>query len=178
MDELIAKASAIKGMMEPEELAWLYQAARRMESIVELGSYKGKSTYVLCAGCPGQVYSIDCHWCGQCGPFQDSEQYTYPEFMANVGHFSNLTAIEGPFAEVAASERVPAEVDMVFIDGDHAYTSVLDDLKTWVPRTRKLVCGHDWATGTPGIEQALKEFCGMQGVFHGPGLIWYMDIGG
>ena len=182
MDNPIVRAQGIKGWMETAELEWLLEAAKRMDSIVELGCYKGRSTYVMCAGCPGKVYAVDCHWCGTMHPFADSAQHTLPEFMENVGHFPNMVPLEMQFVEAAASDIIPPMVDMVFIDGDHACESVLEDLKTWMPRTRKLLCGHDLnhetKTDTPGVGDALEKFCGMQGVFRGPGSIWYMDVKG
>jgi Methyltransferase domain len=176
VNDPVVQAAKIPGMMESDELAWLFEVARRMESIIELGSYKGRSTYVLCAGCPGQVHAVDCFWCGQMYPYNDSEQYTFPEFMANVGHFPNLKSFEGLFRDAVNNPLIPPKVDMIFIDGDHAYASVLDDLKTWTPRARRMICGHDLAPGTPGVQQALDEFFGPGKVQTGPGSLWYVDL--
>jgi hypothetical protein len=175
MDNPVERAQAILGWMDPEELTWLHEVAKRMGSIVELGCHRGRSTYVLCAGCPGQVYAIDCHWCGTMHPFEGREVHTYPEFMANVGHFSNLTALEMNFVDAAVSDLIPPEVDMVFIDGDHAYESVLLDLETWDSRAMKLICGHDLSPVTPGVERALNEFFGAGKVARGPGSLWYFE---
>jgi hypothetical protein len=168
-------AQSILGWMDPAELEWLHEVAKRMESIVELGCHRGRSTYVLCAGCPGRVYAVDCHWCGTMHPFEGGAQHTLPEFMANVGHFSNMVPLEMNFVDAAVSDLISPEVDMVFIDGDHAYESVLLDLETWAPRTKKLVCGHDLKAETPGVEKALNEYFGPGRVAHGPGSIWYLD---
>src|SRR5208337_1339867 len=182
MDNPVEKAQGIEGWMFPEELEWLYEAAKRMASIVEFGCYKGRSTYVLCSGCQGKVYAVDCHYSETLRPYVDSLQHTFPEFMQNVGHFLNLVPLEMDFVDAAAPGIIPPKVDMVFIDGDHAYASVLDDLKTWAPRARKLICGHDLNNenkhDSPGVGEALEEFFGMQGVFRGPGSIWYMDVKG
>lgn len=177
MDSPLDKAQEIRGWMSPEELAWLYETAQQMTSIVELGCHRGRSTYVLCSGCQGPVYAIDCHWCGTMHPFEGSEVYTYPEFMANVGHFPNLVPFEGHFADFVASELIPAKFDMVFVDGDHAEFSMLEDLRLWAHRARKMVCGHDFDAMTPGVEAALQKFYGMQGVQRGPGKIWFIKKG-
>ena len=175
MDEVIERAKLIRGWMDPAELEWLHEVAKRMDSIVELGCHRGRSTYVLCAGCRGAVYAVDCHWCGTMYPFEGSEVHTYPEFIANMGQFSNMVPLEMQFVDAAASDLISPEVDMVFIDGDHAYESVLDDLKTWAPRTKKMVCGHDLKAATPGVEKALNEFYGIGKVARGPGSLWYVD---
>jgi hypothetical protein len=176
MDNPVEKAQMILGWMDPEELAWLHEVSKRMDGgIVELGCHRGRSTYVLCAGCPGQVYAVDCHWCGTMYPFEGEAQHTRPEFDQAVGHFPNLVALEMNFAEAAFSDLIPPEVDMVFIDGDHAYESVLLDLETWEPRAKKMISGHDLSAVTPGVEKALNQYFGAGKVAHGPGSLWYVD---
>jgi hypothetical protein len=79
--------------------------------------------------------------------------------------------------EAAATDIVPPVVDMVFIDGPHDPQSVLTDLETWVPRTRKLVCGHDLDhPECPGVRQALTEFFGMDRVVAGPDTLWAVKM--
>ena len=81
---------------------------------------------------------MDVFWCGTMFPFADNEQYTRPAFERNCGHFPNLGPIfEGTSEEAAASSDIPAQVDCVFIDCDHAYESVLNDLKLWANRGRR-----------------------------------------
>lgn len=176
MDNPVEIAQTILGWMDSDELEWLHEVAKRMDGgIVELGCHRGRSTYVLCAGCPGPVYAVDCHWCGTMYPFAGEAQYTRPEFDQAVGHFVNLTVLEMKFAEAAGSDLILPMVDCVFIDGDHAYASVLDDLKTWDRRARKMVCGHDLSPETPGVKQALDEYFGLGKVHTGPGKLWYVD---
>ena len=49
----------IEGWMEQTELEWLYSIASEMESIVEIGSWKGRSIHALCTRCKGTVTAID-----------------------------------------------------------------------------------------------------------------------
>lgn len=174
MENPVKRAESILGWMEPDELAWLYETAQSMDSIVELGCFRGRSTYVLCAGCRGKVYAVDCHYCGTMWPFGNEKQHTYEEFMANCGHYENMVPYCGHFCEAAVSDIIPPEFDMVFIDGAHEYPAVLADLQTWATRARKMVCGHDLDPTTPGVEQALAEFCGMDRVVKCPGRLWYI----
>jgi hypothetical protein len=175
MDNPITQAEKILGWMSVPELEWLYQVAQRMDSIVELGCHRGRSTYVLLSGCPGKVYAVDCHWCGTMYPFYGEAQHTRPEFDQAVGHFSNLVSLEMNFDEAAASDLIPPVVDMPFLDGDHVKESVLLDLQLWVPRAKKMVCGHDLSPETPGVKQALDEYFGPGKVSTGPGSLWYID---
>jgi len=59
----VVKAEKIDGAMGREDLEWLHDTAKRMASVVEVGCWKGRSTYALLAGCLGPVYAVD-HWEG------------------------------------------------------------------------------------------------------------------
>lgn len=120
------------GSVDAEELHWLYQQAQGMESIIEIGSYVGRSTYALCSGCKGMVYAID-RWPG-------SEAHEL--FMENCGKFDNLKDIWS-FSKDAASV-VPDKVEMLFHDGDHRYDFVIEDLKLYEQKATRLIAVHDY----------------------------------
>jgi hypothetical protein len=176
----VDKAEKIQGWMTRPELEWLYEKSKTMESVVEIGSFRGRSTFVLASGCnggQGKVYAID--------PFTAvalennlavSGKPSFDDFLKNCGHFPHLTAIKKTSVEAAALDIVPAKVDMVFFDGDHTREGLTADLKAWVPRTRKLICGHD-LTGPnyPGVRQALYEFFGADRVMSGPDSLWFIN---
>ena len=150
----------ILGWMSSKELEWLSEQSKYMSSIVELGSYRGRSTSALLSGCKGTVYAVD--------KFNDEEYhplpgYTVPttnsmleDFKSNVGHHKNLQIVQ--MDTVEASKYLP-DVDMVFIDSSHEYEHTLSELKAWNPKTRKLICGHDYP-GWPGVERSVNEFFG------------------
>lgn len=141
----------IWGWMTEEELTWLGEQAACMDSVVEVGSLRGRSAFALLTTCPGPVYCID--------PWNDVADESYPAFMEACGHFENLRAIRG--LSPAAAEGVPGVVDMVFLDGDHAYDAVMADIEAWLPKTRKLLCGHDYhSDGYPGVTEAVHEVFG------------------
>ena len=62
--------------------------------------------------------------------------------------------------------------DMVFIDGDHRYNKVLQDIKLWMPKTKKLISGHDWHH--PPIKKAIEETLGEVQVSKKN--IWYKEL--
>ena len=176
MSKTLDTAESIHGMMLRVELEWLFETANRMRSIVEIGSWKGRSTFVLCAGCQGMVYAVDPHTWGHLLP--GSAPDTYNEFLATLVQFQNITPLRMTSEEAAANGSVPPLVDMVFIDGDHTYEMVLKDLQMWDPRASKLICGHDFDDTrqfNPGVEQALNEYYGPGKVARGPRSIWYVD---
>ena len=63
---------------------------------------------------------------------------------------------------VEAAKLVPDHsLDLVFIDGDHAYEPVRADLAAWWPKleTRySVICGHDYCDEYPGVKKAVDEW--------------------
>ena len=58
-----------------------------------------------------------------------------------------------------AAKRFPDDYfDFVYIDGQHEYISVLNDLKSWFPKIKRggLISGHDY--GCAGVNRALEEY--------------------
>jgi hypothetical protein len=149
----------IEGMIMKEEQEWLFDRASEMESVVEIGSWTGMSTYALLAGCKGPVYAIDTFE-GTDDEIDGSMALAktgklYDIFLNNVGHFSNLRTIKSK-SEDAALFFQSKSIDMVWIDGDHRYDAVMLDLKLWTPICKKLLCGHD--IRNIFVQQALKDF--------------------
>ena len=93
------------------------------QSVIEIGSWKGRSSWALLESCPGPVYCVD-SWQGA----DDGNNHAYDElayvdmhkvFMNNVGHFPNLNVVKGISWKVA--DQTPPAVEMVFIDADHSF---------------------------------------------------------
>jgi hypothetical protein len=62
-----------------------------------------------------------------------------------------------------------AEVDVAYIDADHSYEAVKDDIAVWYPRVAAggALCGHDYyRTGKtwPGVSRAVNEFVAEHGL--------------
>lgn len=150
----------IEGWMEPVELVWLYLTAKGMGSIVEIGSWKGRSTHALLSGCKGTVWAVD-HFRGSKEQIENDLTYSeiekgniYKDFLKNVGHFKNLKLLKMDSLE-AVKKFKDNSVDMVFIDGGHSYKEVKQDIKAWCPKARKIICGHDF--NFLGVNQAVDE---------------------
>ena len=159
----------IPGHMSDQELDWLAERARKMSSIVEIGAFKGRTTYELCSNCPGVVVAVDDFR----GIYNDEMvgEDLYAEFWKNCGHFKNLITVKAP--SVLAAEMI-GTADMVFIDGTHEEDFVVADLLAWKPHVKKLLCGHDYTINWPGVVRAVDRIVG-------PGIgtmvsIWYKEI--
>ncbi len=169
-------ANNIPGWMSFAEQYFLFENARNMESVIELGSWKGKSTHALLSSkCP-HVYAIDT-WKGSAfEPEAHAEAATgsvFEDFKRNVGHFPNLTIIKKDINE-AVMATTDGAVDMVFIDAGHTYEEVKNDIRKWKSKARILLCGHDYVSGWPGVIQAVdEELGGPDGVVD---TIWYKWI--
>lgn len=153
----IQSSIAIQGWMSIEELNILKMLSKNMTSIAEIGCWKGKSTKIFLSECLGTVYAID-HFKGS----EDDSTYRktnedsdslYNQFRSNIGYAPNLRILKTSSEE--AAKLINEEIDMVFIDGQHTFESVKQDIELWLPKTKKIICGHDYHL--PEVKQAVNS---------------------
>lgn len=184
--EILTKVSSIEGWMEPIELLWLVGMASGRKLIVEIGSWKGRSTKALALASPGTVYAID-HWEGS-----EDERYAEQNEAVRIGSDLMLDIFKKNLApEIASGKVIPIQADsetampllekalagrkadMVFVDGDHRYEPTKRDIANYrkflVPGG--LLCGHDYWHDHPGVVQAVNET--VPGFKQGARAIWY-----
>lgn len=145
------------GWMTEAELKFLYQSAKTMKSVVEIGSFKGRSAIALLNACE-RVYCVD--------PWNIP---SYPDsigaFVQNVRNGAERLPIMYPMPAAEAAPLIP-DADMVFIDGAHEFEAVRLDISLWLPKTRRLLCGHDYYDSSlyePGVKSAVDEWCRRDG---------------
>jgi predicted O-methyltransferase YrrM len=157
-----AAFNAVPGFLTWEEGYTLMSFAETWPSegdIVEIGSFKGKSTCFLAQGCAasgrGKVFAVD-HFTGspehQPGGHEETREIvetgsTYQAFLGNLAAFEltdRVTAVVGDSQEAAAAWT--GAVRMLFIDGDHSYDGTKRDFEAWYPHVSDtgLVCFHDY----------------------------------
>lgn len=180
MENIKYDGNNISGWMQPGELQFLFENASKVKSVLEIGSWKGRSTHALLSGCKGLVTAVD-HFKGSEGEdVQHAEAKAedlpvYKEFMQNVGHFPNLRVLKMSSKE--AKEVLKDEMfDMIFIDGGHRFADVLEDIKLWLPNAAVILCGHDYTYQYwPEVTQAVAAGLGKlpDGVVC---TIWYHNI--
>ncbi|MCL0091478.1 class I SAM-dependent methyltransferase, partial [Dehalococcoidales bacterium] len=118
----------------------LYKLAKNLplgQAIVEIGSWKGKSTVWLAkgaaAGQRNKVYSIDPHQGSEAHiHISESEEDTYPAFLANLTK-AGIQDIVVPL--ITTSQQVARwwrrSIGLLWIDGSHNYEDVKRDLFLW-----------------------------------------------
>jgi hypothetical protein len=173
------QVDGVNGWTTEEELKFLAETARNTSNIVEIGSWKGRSTKVLLEASDGLVNSID-HFKGTSekgdgwSGFLADEQDVYGEFMKNVGHYENLR-VHKMGSEEAVSLFEDGSLDMVFIDGDHTRKGVTRDIENYLPKIKPggVICGHDYSPGFPDVIKVVNEKFGQVGL---AGTIWYKRV--
>lgn len=144
-DRVLASVDGVEGWMSPDQARRLYDAAARTspgDTIVEIGSFRGRSAIVLASAAPAgvEIVAIDPHAGNDRGPqeidgFAAEAADDHAAFNANlaaagvadrVRHlrmFSDdaLDEIDGPFA-------------VVYVDGAHRFGPARADIRDWGAR--------------------------------------------
>jgi predicted O-methyltransferase YrrM len=65
-------------------------------------------------------------------------------------------------------------LDIVFIDGNHRYKHVYDDIKGWLPKIRKggYLCGHNFSEKNIGVVKAVNELLDSNKVYIKHDSVW------
>jgi hypothetical protein len=156
IDKIDATETGLPGWTTNNELAVLRSLASRSKSVVEVGSWKGRSTKILLEACKGTVFAVD-HWLGSKGSvITTAADGAFNAFMENVGTYDNLVVLKGESSTVAKNFE-GGKVDMVFIDAGHEYEEIMADIKAWNPLCKKIICGHDYTPQFHGVIQAVNE---------------------
>jgi predicted O-methyltransferase YrrM len=154
-------ASSIDGWLSNAQGCALFRAAAATTGkglIVEIGSWKGRSTAWLAAGARlsgAKVYAVDPHTRSR----EDPDAVTLEEFRANMARAGLADHVEAlVMTSTEAAHSIPGPVELLFIDGDHSYDGVRQDVALWLPR---LVDGgtvmfHD--VGTAGYSGPRRVF--------------------
>jgi predicted O-methyltransferase YrrM len=143
-------------------------------NIVEIGCYCGHSTLIINScfknatiNCvdpwtmyreEGSTYDLD----NQAEELREAEEV----FDANVKPHSNIKKNKMASIEFAAAVQNES-LDLVYIDGDHSYAAVKQDIIIWMPKVKVggVIAGHD--VSCAAVCKALSELfsCNPDGAF-------------
>jgi len=131
---------SIEGWLSREVAILLYDLARQVTDgcIVEVGSYRGRSTVALALGAAaGQgapIYAVEPHerFTGvRGGEFGPEDRAAFFRNMLRTGAYLNVRLLNVSSEVVAPGWREP--VALLWLDGDHAYEGVRRDFDAWEP---------------------------------------------
>jgi hypothetical protein len=167
--------NSIDGLLvSPIQERWLFRTARSLPDrviIVEIGSFKGRSTCCLLYGCRGthkHVFAIDT-FAGNTTDFKQGEPlYSglsfsgqfLDDFRSNIEKrqlSSYVTPIQGWSSEIAKTWNKP--IHLLFIDGSHKYEDVLADFEGFFPHVVPggIIAFHDVVPNWPGPFRVWQE---------------------
>lgn len=151
----------------PDLYAQMVQEAAPEAKFVEVGSLLGRSSCFLGVEIINSGKRISVDFIDPWFKYDEDAQYAdkvpdrkaYITFLNNIGKVDGLQhrAIRLESKE-ASSIYSDESLDFVFIDGDHSYNAVLEDLKSWYHKVKPgcVISGHDY--GFPEVNGAVQHF--------------------
>jgi len=145
--------------MTGEELFKLHFFASSLQEesvFVEIGSYLGASSIFIASGLneSSKLYCVDT-W--QNDAMTERNRDTFLQFVKNVKKYKTRI-IPIRKTSVDAAKNFDLKIDALFIDGDHSYEGVKEDVSTWLSKMKSnsLIVFHDsgWAEG---VQRVIKE---------------------
>ena len=163
MQETKKLTRKIEGWLGEGEGSLLYSLAKNCKGhgvIVEIGSWKGKSTVWLSrgskAGKKAKVYAVDTHK----GSAEHGKVRTFDDFRKNIKK-AGVSDIVVPIVKTSkqAAKNFNKPVELIFFDGSHDFKSVSEDFDNWFPKIIEggYVAFHDSVGGWPGPMKLVEE---------------------
>lgn len=141
-DAVFRSVEHVDGWMSLDQAERLFVAAARTqpgERIVEIGSFRGRSTIVLVSAAPEgvEVVAIDPHAGNDRGPqeyegFEAEAHDDHQIFLANLesaGVRERVRHIRS-FSSDALGD-VPGSIDVLYVDGAHRFAPARADIREW-----------------------------------------------
>jgi predicted O-methyltransferase YrrM len=172
LDEL----ATLDGLISPEVGELLHDLASKVaaeQAVVELGSYRGKSTSYLARGAKigkgAPVFAVDA-WSEEVSAWRNRilsrlPSATYREFLDQLtragvkDQVTPLRSMTTLAAEMWADMEGGQSVGLLYIDGDHHFDAVLADFRAWRPHLTDdaTVVFDDYdAENNPGVLAAVQ----------------------
>lgn len=152
----IIKYRFIEGWLSDNEAIGLFSFARKLKHncvVVEIGSWKGKSTFCLAKGLiNGKLYAIDPFNAeGEQGTKEIYEQTKgeielidqFKETMTRFRLINKIVVLQGYSSQFIVNFK---EIDLLFIDGDHSIEGCKYDFSSYSPKIKKggYIAFHDY----------------------------------
>lgn len=180
ISEIQKLGGEIEGWLTPKDGELLFKLSKQIEygNVVEIGSWKGKSTFYLACGLiqgsGGKVCCVDHHTGSReqrarnSAPINTLNDFTENMRKYNVGHKIQTYVMDS----IEASKEIEDNIDLIFIDGSHEYKDVKADFKLWWPRLnqRGIMAFHD-SISKPDVSRLIEEIINDRDDFKEPMLM-------
>ncbi|MCD6109210.1 class I SAM-dependent methyltransferase [bacterium] len=164
--ELLKTVRKLEGWLTDKEADILYRLAKSCPNngvIVEIGSWKGKSTVCLGEGSKDgnkiEIYAIDPHTGSSRHKDSHEKIWTFNEFKKNIED-AQVDDIVEPIVKTSedASKDFNKPVAFIFIDGAHDYDFIRLDFDVWFPKVVEggVMAFHD-TIGWPGVKKVVAK---------------------
>jgi predicted O-methyltransferase YrrM len=137
---------------------------------VEVGTWKGRSAAFMAVeiALSGRAIDFDCvdTWEGSLNEQEHQLDQSVKEGRLYEEFLSNMEPVIGYFHPIRMRSTEAAKLypdhslDFVFIDAQHDYESVCQDIDAWLPKIRQggVIAGHDYNhDGDWGVGRAVRE---------------------
>lgn len=135
---------------------------------VEVGVYRGRSLLFLATrlrelGKMVLLHGVDV-WDGSDEASHRPDGDCYRACVDDAGRLGVAYMIRFAVmpSDVASGMMPDRSLDLVFIDAQHTYEGVREDIALWTPKVRAggVLAGHDYSGSFPGVAQAVHEAFG------------------
>lgn len=154
VDPTHGEINSVRGIVQLVRTA--NEIAGPVRSAVEVGSYMGVSTEALLL-LVDRVVAVD-PWVGTAG------EAKFQAFCERTRHYSHLE-VRRAASPYAAQLFADESFDLLYVDADHHYAEVKQDLLAWIPKVRKggWIAGHDYFAELieGGVIPAVNEILGV-----------------
>lgn len=138
-------------MKTREEFAKLLIDYGLIDNGVELGTFKGDFASQILKEWPGKLYMVDIWRPLSKEEYDDISNHdnyieVYKDVMENIKGFEDRAFMLRMKGEYAVNLFQDNSLDFVYIDANHTYECVYEDIELWYPKVKPggIVAGHDY----------------------------------
>jgi hypothetical protein len=104
----------------------------------------------------------------------NESENVYQKTFSNTKKYSNFHLIRKSSSD-AVNDFEDESIDIVFIDANHSYESVKNDIDLWLPKVKTggVLSGHDYSIGFFGVIQAVNEKLGTDNIVVKSDATWF-----
>ena len=189
------KGHIVKGWVSANQVSFYKKQAAKIKNgiIVEVGVYGGASILSIvdiCMANNNKIYAID-PWelnTNANGEDLSNKEHKLSLLTTNLkevrvqlekviddlGYEGTLSLVQN-FSSKAVNDFKDESIDLAFIDGNHSYDSVKEDIGMWLPKIKKggTLWGDDYAWQS--VRTAVNDFCNHHNIkFNNDGRSWYI----